>query len=79
MKVTVTVYGMGFSIKRETEEDEDLSVLEALKNAVSEEGMTFDPEVFRNLTYLVNGKRAYEEDLLHDGDSLTVLSILGGG
>ena len=74
--VSVTVHGLGKTVKRDIVFDEAVSCSEACDMALAQEE---EPVFMQNVTYLVNGSRADAKDLLSDGDSLTAMSILGGG
>lgn len=76
MKYSVNVYGLGNTIKTTIESDRALSCEEALDKVVSGAESEL---VMMNVTFMVNAKRALAGDMLSDGDSLIVMSILGGG
>lgn len=74
--VDVKIYGLGENVTRSVTAEGPLTCGEALRLA-REEGK--DDILLMNVTYLVNGAGAGSDSLLNDGDTLYVLSILGGG
>lgn len=76
VNVSVSVFGLGKTVKTTVTSQSPVSCADACSAALQRESR----EVFlQNVTYMVNGKRAQEDQLLCDGDELIVMSILGGG
>lgn len=76
--ISITVYGLGYTLKEQLEADGQ-TVRRLLELLAEKSGRA--PEEFfgENVTYLSGGKRVYPEDVLRDGDTLTVMAILCGG
>jgi sulfur carrier protein ThiS len=68
----------GFTRQRELELPPDTTI-QGLLETFTAQSDTLTDKHFRTCTFLLNGKTAMRDSVLHHGDALFILGILGGG
>ena len=81
MTITMKYLGIpieGFTRQRELELPPDTTI-QGLLGLFTTQSDTLTEKHFRTCTFLLNGKTAMKDSVLHHGDALFILGILGGG